>query len=140
MKRFLMLAVVFLCASFGAVAQSPAEQAVLKVEQQWVDALIKADTAALEALYHDDLVYTHSSGVVDTKATYIDSIKSGKTKYESFDRSEIRVRLHGDAAIVTCRSVIKVNNNTINVRYIHIYVKQKGGWKMAAHQATRLTQ
>lgn len=143
MKRFFTLAVVFLCASLSAVAQAPAEQAVLKLEQQWVDALVKADVAALETLYHDDLVYTHSSGVVDTKASYIDAIKSGKTKYESFARDDIRVRLHGDTAIVTCRSVIKVNNNTINVRYIHVYMKQKGakgGWKMVAHQATRLAQ
>ncbi len=139
MKRFMMLAAVVLCVAVQAAAQSPAEQAVLKLEQQWTDALVKADLAALDRIYHEDLVYTHSSGVVDTKATYIDSIKTGKTKYESFDRSEVRVRFHGDAALVTCRSVIKVNGNTLTVRYIHVYVKQKGAWKMVAHQATRLT-
>ncbi|MFN0086181.1 MAG: nuclear transport factor 2 family protein [Blastocatellia bacterium] len=147
MKRFLMLAFVLLCASLSTVAQAPAggpvEQAVLKLEQQWVDALVKADAGALESLYHEELVYTHSSGSVDTKASYIESIRSGKSKYESIERDDIRVRLYGDTAIVTCHSVIKVNKNTINARYIHVYVKQKGpkgGWRMVAHQTTRLPQ
>jgi len=140
MKRFFPCVVVFLLLPLSASAQNAAEQAILKLEQQWVDALVKADTAALEKLYTDDLIYTHSSGTVDTKATYIDSLKTGKAKYESIERDEVKVRFYGDTAIVTCRSVIKVNKNTINARYIHVYVKQKGAWRMAAHQTTRLAQ
>lgn len=140
MKRVLLCAVVFLFAALPVAAQNNgAQQAVLKLEQQWVDALVKADTAALETIYADDLVYTHSSSVVDTKASYIDSIKTGKTKYQSLERDDIKVRVYGDTAIVNCMAKIKVNGNDISVRYIHVYVKQKGGWKMAAHQATRIT-
>ena len=144
MKRFPLLAFVFLCASLFANAQAkvsyPAEQAILKLEEQWVAALVKADTAFLETLYTDDLIYTHSSGTVDTKTSYIDSIKTGKSKYESIERDDIKVRFYGNTAIVTCHSVLKVNKNTINSRYIHVYVKQKGAWKMAAHQTTRIVQ
>ncbi len=140
MKRFFLCAVVFLLLPLAAAAQNAGEQAILKLEQQWVDALVKADTAVLEKLYTDDLIYTHSSGTVDSKASYIDSLKTGKSKYESIERDDVKVRLYGDTAIVTCRSVIKVNKNTINARYIHVYVKQKGVWRMAAHQTTRLAQ
>jgi uncharacterized protein (TIGR02246 family) len=143
MRRVLLCAVVFVFAALTASAQNgaggQAQQAVLKLEQQWVDALVKADAAALNTIYADDLVYTHSSSVVDTKASYIESLTSGKTKYQSLERDEIKVRVYGDTAIVNSRAKIKVNNNDINVRYIHVYVKQKGGWKMAAHQATRIT-
>jgi uncharacterized protein (TIGR02246 family) len=142
MKRFFPLAAIFLLVSLAAGAQNkaanPAEQAILKLEQQWVDAVVKADAAALEKIYTDDLIYTHSSGTVDTKASYIDSLKTGKAKYESIERDDIKVRFYGDTAIVTCHSVIKVNKNTINSRYIHVYVKQKGAWRMAAHQTTRV--
>jgi uncharacterized protein (TIGR02246 family) len=140
MKRFFLCAAVCLLLPLPAVAQSAAEAAILKLEQQWVDAVVKADTAMLDKLYTDDMLYTHSSGTVDTKASYIDSLKTSKAKYTSIERDEIRVRLYGATAIVTCRSVIKVNNNTIPARYIHVYVKQKGVWRMAAHQTTRLTQ
>ena len=140
MQRFFLRATLFLLVPLSMPAQNAAEQAILKLEQQWVDALVKADTVALEKLYTDDLIYTHSSGTVDTKASYIDSLKTGKAKYESVERDDIKVRFYGDTAIVTCRSVIKVNNNTIPARYIHVYVKQKGAWRMAAHQTTRLAQ
>jgi hypothetical protein len=139
MKRFFMLPVLLCLASVAVLGQGKTEeQAVLKLEEQWVAALVKADTAALEKLYADDLVYTHSSGAVDTKAKYIDSLKTGKTKYESLDRDDIKVRMYGTTAIVTCHAIFKVNNNTINLRYVHIYVKEKGAWKMVMHQATRL--
>ncbi len=139
MKRFFMLPVLLFLASVAVLAQGKAEeQAVLKLEEQWVTALVKADTAVLEKLYADDLVYTHSSGAVDTKATYIDSLKTGKTKYESLNRDDIKVKLYGATALVTCHAIVKVNNNTINLRYVHIYVKEKGAWRMVMHQATRL--
>jgi uncharacterized protein (TIGR02246 family) len=139
-RLFPCVAVCLLAASSAFAQQSAAEQAILKLEQQWADAVIKADVATLDKLYTDDLTYTHSSGRVDTKASYIDSLKTGAAKYASIEREEVKVRFYGNAAIVTCRSVIKVNNNTIPSRYIHVYVKQKGAWRMAAHQTTRLTQ
>jgi ketosteroid isomerase-like protein len=53
--------VALLCCT--ATAQSNAtEQTILKLEQEWVEALTKADAAALERLYSEGLTYTHSSG------------------------------------------------------------------------------
>ena len=140
MKRIVCVLLLAMCAFVCAAAQGKAEQELLKLEQQWVDALVKADTAALEKLYGDGLIYTHSSGAVDTKASYIEGIKTGKSKYESLDRDDVKVKLYGTTAIVTAHSVIKVNKNTINARYIHVYVREKGVWKMVAHQSTRLAQ
>src|SRR5581483_7355512 len=50
---------------------------VLRLEQQWEDALTKSDVSALEKLYDDSIVYTHSNGKVDTKESYLVAIKSG---------------------------------------------------------------
>ncbi len=149
MKRTLLLAVVFASVSLPAFAQAkrasnPVEQAMLKLEQQWEDALLKSDVAALEKLYDETMVYTHSSGSVDNKSAYIGAIKSGATKYESMKRGDIKVSVYGNAALVTCRWEVHVlargNKIDTNARYIHVYVKQKDGWKMVAHQATRITQ
>ncbi len=149
MKRTLLLAVVFALVSLPAFAQekkasNPVEQAVLKLEQQWEDALIKSDVAALEKLYDDTMVYTHSSGAVDNKSAYINAIKSGATKYQSMKRDDIKVNIYGNAAVVTCHWEVHVlargNKIDTNARYIHVYVKRKDGWKMVAHQATRITQ
>jgi ketosteroid isomerase-like protein len=149
MKRTLLLAVVLVSVSLPTFAQDKkasngVEQAVLKLEQQWEDALINSDVAALEKIYDDSLTYTHSSGAVDNKSVYVGNIKSGVTKYQSMKRDDIKVSVYGNAALVTCHWEVHVLNrgNKIdtNARYIHVYVKQKDGWKMVAHQATRIVQ
>ena len=149
MKLSLLLAAVFASASLPAFSQdkkpsNSVEQAVLKLEQQWEDALLKSDVAALERIYDDSLIYTHSSGAVDNKSVYVGNIKSGATKYESMKRDDIKVSVYDDTALVTCHWEVHVLNkgNKIdtNARYIHVYVKQKDGWKMVAHQSTRIIQ
>jgi len=75
-------------------ASNSVEQAALKLEQQWEDALLKSDVAALERIYDDSLIYTHSSGAVDNKSVYVGNIKSGATKYESMKRDDIKVSVY----------------------------------------------
>src|SRR5262245_56558761 len=101
MKRTLLLAVVLVSTSLSAFAQEKkasngVEQAVLKLEQQWEDALLKSDVAALERIYDDSLIYTHSSGAVDNKSVYVGNIKSGASKYESMKRDDIKVSVYDD--------------------------------------------
>lgn len=141
MKRILGGLIVMILTAVIANAQSgKVEQEILKLEQQWEDALVKADVAALEKLYHDKLVYTHSNAAVDSKASYNAKIKSGASKYVSIKRDDIKVTVIDDTAIVTAHWLVQAvsGGNKVNTdaRYIHIYVKEKGGWKMAAHQST----
>ena len=105
MKRILLSVAVLTSAFLLVFAQgkknsTPAEETVLKLEQQWEDALIRSDIGALEKLYDDTIVYTHSNGKVDTKSSYLNAIKSGATKYESMKRDEIKVTVYGPAATV----------------------------------------
>src|SRR5215468_6309959 len=148
MELSFLLAAVFASVSIPFSGQEEKDsnliQAVLKLEQQWEDALLKSDVAALEKIYDDSLVYTHSSGAVDNKSVYVGNIKSGAAKYESMKRDDIKVRVYGDTALVNCHWEVHVmsNGNKIdtNARYLHVYVKQKDGWKMVSHQATRIAQ
>ena len=57
------------------------EKEILSLEDKRYAAMTKGDFGALEALLHDQLLYTHSSGVTDTKASWLDSLKSGKLKF-----------------------------------------------------------
>jgi ketosteroid isomerase-like protein len=147
-QTFLFLFLLTACAPL-ALAQGPksnakVEQAVIQLEKDWANALVKADTAALDKLYADSLVYTHSSGAVDDKATYIANIKSGKSKYEMVDLSDFKVNVYGDTAISFSTGKLRVLtggqtlNNTLKI--IHVYVKQGKDWRMVAHQTTRVAQ
>ncbi|MBS1810265.1 MAG: nuclear transport factor 2 family protein [Acidobacteria bacterium] len=130
----------FACTAFAQGNKVEAE--IIKLEQQWVDALVKADAAALETLYSDSLTYTHSSGATDTKAIYIANLKAGKTKYESLIREEVKVRVYGNTALHTSKTNIKLISNgqpqAFAVKMLHVYVKEGKNWRMVAHQTTRL--
>lgn len=141
MKRILGGLIVMILTAVIANAQAgKVEQDILKLEQDWQDALLKSDVAALDKIYSDGLVYTHSSAFTEGKATYIAKIKSGASKYQSLKRDEIKVSVFGDTAIVNCHwlvsSVGDGKTHNTNARYIHVYVKQKGKWQMVAHQST----
>jgi uncharacterized protein (TIGR02246 family) len=137
MKKLLMSAMLLML-SLSASAQESTEQHILKLEDQWTEALVKADTAFLDRLYTDDIVYTHTNGSVNTKTQFLDSIKAGKAKYIAVERSDVKVQAYGDTAIVTARAVIKVNTVTLPSRMVHVFVRQNGEWRMAAYQSTRL--
>lgn len=122
-----------------AHAQS-AEQAVRQVEDRRIKALVDDDVATLEAIFADDLTYTHSSAAVDTKASYIAALRSGKTKYESVDRQPSTVRVYGDVAVMTGEALVGLRGRAekLALRYTLVYVKQGGQWRMVAWQSTRL--
>ena len=62
----------------AAMAFAGAEDDVKKAEQAWADGITKNDFAALNVVLADDLHYLHSTGLVDSKAAYMESMKSGK--------------------------------------------------------------
>ena len=75
------------------------EQELLALEDKRFAAMIARDFAALDKLVHDELLYTHSSGVTDTKASWLEAMKSGKIKYKSASCSERQVRFFGEIAL-----------------------------------------
>ncbi|MGA1367845.1 MAG: nuclear transport factor 2 family protein [Blastocatellia bacterium] len=116
------------------------EKTILNLEQKWQEALLASDVEALDRIYAETLVYTHSNASVDTKATYLDSIRSGRSRYLSLERDDIRVQIHGETAVVTChwkvQSIGNGKRHQTDARYIHVYVQQQGTWRMVAHQST----
>lgn len=118
------------------------EQDILALEARRYAAMTAGDTAALEPLLHDALVYTHSSALVDDKRSYLAGIASGKFRYKGIERAEERVHVYGDAALVTGRAAIEVDVDgrpkSLRLRYLNVWVRQGGAWRLAAWQSTSL--
>ena len=111
-------------------------------EDRRIAAYLKSDTATLDTIFADDLVYVHSSGVADTKAKVIDSLKSGDVKILQYDREGQNVRVSGDTAIVTAighlQVTLKGKDVKIDLRSVCAYVKGSKGWQLVHYQGTRL--
>ena len=115
------------------------QQEILALEDKRFAAMV-GDPAALEALLHDDLLYTHSSGLTDTKASWLASMRSGKTKYKSGVWSDRKVRFAGETALVTGRAQIEAEVNgqprTLRLVFLNAWTKTPKGWKFIAWQST----
>ena len=100
------------------------------------------DVHALEEILADDLSYTHSTGRLESKAEFISSLTSGRTKYKSIERDDIKVRHYGDTAVVTGSAKFYVNANDqdikFQVRFTDVYAKRDDVWRMVAWQSTKL--
>ena len=128
--------------SAAGVAAAQGNDDIMAAEKAWVAGITRNDQAALGKLLSDSLVYTHASGVVDSKRSYMESLK-GKQKYSSVDYDNVKVNRHGDAtAILTAR--LRVQGTTAGTPFnhlvllTHVWVKNGGQWQLAAHQTTRL--
>ena len=118
------------------------EKDILALEDERFGAMVARDFARLQLLVHDDLMYTHSSGVVDGKASWLDSMKSGRVKYKRADCSERKVRLYGDTALISGRAQIEAEiggeAKTLRLRFLNVWTRTSRGWQFVAWQSTPL--
>jgi len=120
------------------------EQDVLEREKRRFAAMVRKDVTFLDQVLADDLIYTHSSGNVDSKASFIDSLTSGRLTYEGAVPEGLEVRFFGDAAVLTGTARIRVQVQgkplELHIRFTDVYAKRQAGWQMVAWQATRLPE
>ena len=149
MKRFIFRLVPALLAtllfsinaSAGTCDNVTADEA-LKAEDARYAAQMSNDFAAMEKMFSPDLVYTHTSSVVDNKQSYIDSMRSGKVVYKVMRRSDVQVRTFGCIAILTGNGNfdVNVNDKDVNVllRFTSIWQKKDGAMQYVSWQSTRI--
>jgi len=152
MKQILIIAVLAMAMSSLSLAQtsdkkaapsSKAEQEVVKVSDEIIEALGRTDIAALDRIYADDYILTQSFGLT-SKAQLMDLLKSGRVKYTYASNKDFSVRVYGDTAVTTGILTLKGQNPngdfTSNTRYIGVWVKQQGRWRLVAAQLTDIPQ
>lgn len=152
MKRlwlfFLTLGFV-VCADTIATAQLPAGGAakqVLAAEHARTTALDHSDVAALQKIMAGDDTYVHASGKSDSKASYLDAIRSGQLHYISWQPKGLHVRVFGggDAAVLTGEYLVRVIDSRVqkapfdvDILVLSVYERRHGSWQQVAYQSTR---
>ena len=107
-------------------------------------AMIDADAAALDRVLADDLVYTHTTGRVDTKPAFIDALVSETLSYDAITTRDTVVRFYGDAAVVTGAADFDVSGGgqqfSFPLRYTSVYEWSDGSWRLVSWQSTRMSE
>jgi hypothetical protein len=117
---------------------------VLAVEKARVAAVLTRDVKKLDTICGDDLTYIHASGRVDTKASYIEAIRSDELHYIAWDPKELHVRVFGDTAVLNGEYHVRVINRRMqpdpldmDVFILTVYVQRDGRWQQVAWQTTK---
>jgi ketosteroid isomerase-like protein len=126
-----------------AFAAGPADE-IVAAEKAWATAVTSDDFDTLEKVLSEDVIYAHSTGVIESKSQYLGKLKGGTQKYEVIDHKKTTVKPFGDAA--AAHSIVVMQGTNANgpfdhrLMMMHLWVKKDGQWRLAAHQTTRLTR
>ena len=137
-----LIAILSVVAGLAMAADKSAD-AVKAAEKAWASATASGNEATLKQLLADDMTYTHSTGDTDTKAVFIDNMKTCVRKYHKVNHESMDVRLYGNTAVLTATAQIETSQKggkvaPAHLRFIHVWVLQNGRWQLVAHQSLRL--
>lgn len=124
------------------IAAASDEQAVLRVQREWMEAIRDKDAAALNRILADDYTYTDSRGRVTTKADSLRQAGATRSYMKSFQTFDEKARIYGDTAIITGRlrveGVAGGEPYDAEVRFTDILARIDGQWRaVAAHASAR---
>jgi ketosteroid isomerase-like protein len=116
---------------------------ILAAEARRCDAMRANDPERLDAILDERLHFSHATGVVDDKPTFLAKMASGRIEYTGIAWSEEKVTALGpDAALLTGRMDTDVNVEgelkALKNRVITVWSKQAGDWRLLAFQSTPL--
>jgi hypothetical protein len=146
MRRSALAVLLLLLATTASAQTGKAEEQVLQAEKDRFAAMIKGDRAGLERVLAEDLTYTHTNALFESKAQFIKSVTSGAIDYVSIVPSETdwKVRINGSIAIVNGVAAVNVvdkgNDLKFKLRYTTVHRNEGGRWLLASWQATRFPQ
>ena len=146
MRRLALTATLLMLTTAAWAQTGKVESEVLQAEKDRFAAMVKADRAALEKILADDLTYTHSNALFESKEQFIKSVTGGTIDYVSVVPSEPdwKVRVNGNTAIVNGVAAVNVIDHgkdlKIKLRYTTVHTNRGGTWQLQAWQSTRFPQ
>jgi hypothetical protein len=127
--------------------QSKAEKEVRAVLDQITAANLKGGdeaAAAFDKLFADDYTRITSDGAVHNKADMLNGFRTGKTKIETLELSDIKIRIYGHTAVVTgntnSKGVLVGANIPQRTRFTRVLVKRGGTWESVLYQNTKIAE
>jgi ketosteroid isomerase-like protein len=146
-----------------AVPTGQAEQEIMKLENELVEAGLRGDAVAADRLMADDYFFMTRDGVVheNLKAALLVRMKSGESSADLLARmktdesdepmpqstkiDDTQIHIYGDTGVVIVRSTYKSRGKDgrvveVPTRYLHVWARQQGRWRLVAGSSTRIEQ
>ena len=145
MKVKLLLATVLVSLTLAATISAPQQKSeivskILALENKWNIAYKQGDVATMNSLLADDFIITIEDGATFSKAGYIAHCGDPDNHVLISEMSELKVRAHGNTAIVTGAYHEKGSTNgkpyEYHDRLTDVWMLTDGRWQViASHYA-----
>jgi hypothetical protein len=117
-------------------------QEIVSLEREAAHAIQLSSSTFFHRVYSDDFAGTLSHGQQINKDQWIAAIESPSVRRESFNVSDIKVRIFQETAVATClwssRFIVNGQRFSSQIRAIHFYVNTPNGWHVFSAQTTNL--
>jgi ketosteroid isomerase-like protein len=103
--------------------------------------MLAQDTAGMDRIMADGMIWIHAGGAVDTKASMIEKFSSDTMKYHSLDRKQLDVSIYGDCAVAY--GVIELDGQVgdlrkhLTNRFMGVWCLQDGEVRLVSWQSSR---
>jgi ketosteroid isomerase-like protein len=125
--------------AFGASAETELKA----LEQQWLDAYVKGDTAFLKTLEAEDWTFVDSDGTTLTKAQDIKELGDKTFVCKSASVSDVKVKTMGDnyayvTGVVKMAGTYKDKDFSGDFRAVDVFERKDGKWQALYSQITKV--
>lgn len=129
--------VAVLLVSLAVSAQEKSDAATIRaLELKWTESYKQHNIDILSSLLADEFVITVEDGSTYSKAGYISHSADSNTKVQVAELSDLKVRIHGDTAIVTGayheKGESKGKPYEYHDRLTDCWMKMGGKWQVVA--------
>ena len=136
-SRWILTLFGLVASAVGLAAQEKAEAATIRaLEMKWTDSYKQRNIDILSSLLAEDFVITIEDGSTYSKAGYISHSADASTRVQVAEMSDLKVRMHGDTAIVTGAYHERGETNgkayEYHDRLTDVWMKLGGKWQVVA--------
>ncbi|MEO8102499.1 MAG: nuclear transport factor 2 family protein [Betaproteobacteria bacterium] len=133
------------CVALPTPAPGDAARTVAELTRQadaWDKAIVRKDRAAIEANMAEDFRQIDGDANVETRASFVEGLLSPRLRIDPYTVEDFEVRLYGDVALLSGRTRMTGNYDDkafqSHYRYIDIYARRDGKWRIVSVQISRV--
>jgi ketosteroid isomerase-like protein len=129
-------------ASIAAGADRAADEAELtRLSNHWDQVIVAKREKAVADNMAEDFRIIDGHGNVENKAQFVAGVMDAKLTIDPYKVDDFEIRFYGDVALLSGHTLMTGTYDsekfTSNYRYIDMYVKRGGTWKIVSVQITR---
>ncbi|MGH7291311.1 MAG: nuclear transport factor 2 family protein [Myxococcota bacterium] len=126
----------------------PAAATIAQLTRQsdaWDKAIVAKDLAGIAANMCDDFRQIGSSGEVENRESFLRDLMSTELQIDPYTVEDFEIRLYGNSTALLSGRTRMTGRYAgapfdVHYRYIDVYVRSNGKWKVCSVQTTRIAK